>query len=194
MKKILQKDAPVLRKVAEEVPLDSIGGKELNKVLSEMKEALDSQDDGVAIAAPQIGYALRIFVVSRRVEAIMNEEKKIAFANSETEEMKEEEDIDEGEDLVFINPVIKKISKERRFVDEGCLSVRYLYGKVSRATKVKIEAYDENGKKFERGGTGLLAQIFQHETDHLDGILFIDKAKDLEDLPPEKNKVKKDEK
>ena len=194
MKKILQKDAPVLRKVAEEVPLESIGSKELNKVLDEMKEALESQDDGVAIAAPQIGYALRIFVVSRRVETIMSEEKKIAFANSETEEVNEEEDIDEGEDLVFINPVIKKISKERRFVDEGCLSVRYLYGKVSRATKVKIEAYDENGKKFERGGTGLMAQIFQHETDHLDGILFIDKAKDLEDLPPEKNKIKKDEK
>ena len=194
MKKILQKDAPVLRKVAEEVPLESIGSKELNKVLDEMKEALESQDDGVAIAAPQIGYALRIFVVSRRVETIMSEEKKIAFANSETEEVNEEEDVDEGEDLVFINPVIKKISKERRFVDEGCLSVRYLYGKVSRATKVKIEAYDENGKKFERGGTGLMAQIFQHETDHLDGILFIDKAKDLEDLPPEKNKIKKDEK
>lgn len=194
MKKILQKDAPVLRKVAEEVPLESIGSKELNKVLNEMKEALESQDDGVAIAAPQIGYTLRIFVVSRRVETIMSEEKKIAFANSETEEVNEEEDIDEGEDLVFINPVIKKISKERRFVDEGCLSVRYLYGKVSRATKVKIEAYDENGKKFERGGTGLMAQIFQHETDHLDGILFIDKAKDLEDLPPEKNKIKKDEK
>lgn len=184
MKKILQKDAPVLRKVAEEVPLESIGGKELNKVLDEMKEALESQDDGVAIAAPQIGYALRIFVVSKRVEAIMNEEKKIAFANSETGETKDEENLDEGEDMVFINPVIKKISKERRFVDEGCLSVRYLYGKVSRATKVKIEAYDENGKKFERGGTGLLAQIFQHETDHLDGVLFIDKAKDLEDLPP----------
>lgn len=194
MKKILQKDAPVLRKVAEEVPLESIGSKELNKVLYEMKEALESQDDGVAIAAPQIGYTLRIFVVSRRVETIMSEENKIAFANSETEEVNEEEDIDEGEDLVFINPVIKKISKERRFVDEGCLSVRYLYGKVSRATKVKIEAYDENGKKFERGGTGLMAQIFQHETDHLDGILFIDKAKDLEDLPPEKNKIKKDEK
>jgi peptide deformylase len=190
MKKILQKDAPVLRKVAEEVPLESIGGKELNKVLHEMKEALESQDDGVAIAAPQIGYPLRIFVVSKRVEAIMNEEKEIAFANSETST----EEKDEGEDMVFINPVIKKISKERRFVDEGCLSVRYLYGKVSRATKVKIEAYDENGKKFERGGTGLLAQIFQHETDHLDGILFIDKAKDLEDLPPEKNKVKKNEK
>ena len=194
MKKILQKDAPVLRKVAEEVPLESIGSKELNKVLYEMKEALESQDDGVAIAAPQIGYTLRIFVVSRRVETIMSEENKIAFANSETEEVNEEEDIDEGEDLVFINPVIKKISKERRFVDEGCLSVRYLYGKVSRATKVKIEAYDENGKKFERGGTGLMAQIFQPETDHLDGILFIDKAKDLEDLPPEKNKIKKDEK
>jgi hypothetical protein len=60
------------------------------------------------------------------------------------------------------------------------------------AASISGEA-DENGKKFERGGTGLMAQIFQHETDHLDGILFIDKAKDLEDLPPEKNKIKKDE-
>ncbi len=192
MKKILQKDAPVLRKTAEDVPLDQIGSKELNKVIEDMKEALDSQDDGVAIAAPQIGYSLRIFVVSKKVGTIMMEEKEIANGLS-PEETGTKIAVNElgFEDLVFINPVIKKISKERKFVEEGCLSVRYLYGKVSRAKKVKIEAYDENGKKFERGGTGLLAQIFQHETDHLDGILFIDKAKDLEDLPPEKLKSQK---
>ncbi|MBP7846443.1 MAG: peptide deformylase [Candidatus Pacebacteria bacterium] len=192
MKKILQKDAPVLRKTAEDVPLDQIGSKELNKVIEDMKEALDSQDDGVAIAAPQIGYSLRIFVVSKKVGTIMMEEKEIANGLS-PEETSTKIAVNElgFEDLVFINPVIKKISKERKFVEEGCLSVRYLYGKVSRAKKVKIEAYDENGKKFERGGTGLLAQIFQHETDHLDGVLFIDKAKDLEDLPPEKLKSQK---
>lgn len=192
MKKILQKDAPVLRKTAEDVPLDQIGSKELNKVIEDMKEALASQDDGVAIAAPQIGYSLRIFVVSKKVGTIMMEEKEIANGSSPDETGTKIAVNELGfEDLVFINPVIKKISKERKFVEEGCLSVRYLYGKVSRAKKVKIEAYDENGKKFERGGTGLLAQIFQHETDHLDGVLFIDKAKDLEDLPPEKLKSQK---
>lgn len=186
MKKILQKEASVLRKIAEDVPIESIGSKELSKIIDEMKEALWSQDDGVAIAAPQIGYPLRIFIVSKRVEAILREEKDGKF---------EDEPKDTSLDMVFINPVIKKVSKERRFVEEGCLSVRYLYGKVSRATKVKIEAYNEQGKKFERGGTGLLAQIFQHETDHLDGILFIDKAKNLEELPPEKPKqIKKDDK
>ncbi len=69
-------------------------------------------------------------------------------------------------------------------LEEGCLSVRYLYGKVSRGKKATVVAYDEKGQKFERGGTGLLAQIFQHEVDHLNGILFIDKAKYLEDMPP----------
>ena len=69
---------------------------------------------------------------------------------------------------------------------EGCLSVRYLYGKIRRASRATITAYDENGQKIERGASGLLAQIFQHEVDHLNGILFTDHAKDLRDIPPEK--------
>ena len=68
---------------------------------------------------------------------------------------------------------------------EGCLSVRWLYGNTFRSKKATITAYDGNGKKFTRGASGLLAQIFQHETDHLGGILFIDHAKDIkEELPP----------
>ena len=67
---------------------------------------------------------------------------------------------------------------------EGCLSVRWLYGRTLRYTKASIEAYDKKGKKFSRGASGLLAQIFQHETDHLKGILFIDHAEDIkEELP-----------
>jgi peptide deformylase len=71
---------------------------------------------------------------------------------------------------------------------EGCLSVRWLYGNVLRSTKASIEAYDEFGNKFTRGGSGLLAQIFQHETDHLNGVLFIDTAEDVEDMPPDSSK------
>jgi peptide deformylase len=68
---------------------------------------------------------------------------------------------------------------------EGCLSVRWLYGEVSRAKQVMIESLDEHGKKHVRGAGGLMAQIYQHETDHLDGILFDSKAENLRDLPPD---------
>ena len=65
---------------------------------------------------------------------------------------------------------------------EGCLSVRPIYGKVRRATRAIVEAYDEHGKKFTKEGSGLLAHIFQHEMDHLEGVLFIDKAKELQEI------------
>jgi MFS family permease len=66
-------------------------------------------------------------------------------------------------------------------------SVRWLYGDVERSTQATVTAYDEHGESFVRGASGLLAQIFQHEIDHLDGILFIDKAHNLEEVTPEKN-------
>ncbi len=184
MKKILQKDALILRKTAESVPVESIRSPKIQTILEEMKEALASQDDGVAIAAPQIGYPLRIFIISKKVEGIIREAK----INKMQSKISPEKSAEEGEDIIFINPVIKKVSKEKKLVEEGCLSVRYLYGKVSRGVKATVEAYDEKGRKFERGGTGLMSQIFQHETDHLDGVLFIDKAEEIEEILPEKQK------
>ena len=71
---------------------------------------------------------------------------------------------------------------------QGCLSVRWKYGEVKRSVNTTVEAYDENGIKFTRVGGGLLSQIFQHETDHLDGVLFIDKAKNVVDQKPEEEK------
>jgi len=68
------------------------------------------------------------------------------------------------------------------------LSVRWKYGGSSGRKKATISALDQNGKLFERGASGILAQVFQHETDHLDGALFIDKARDIHDLPPEEIK------
>jgi peptide deformylase len=168
--KIVQKDNKILRKTAEEVAVKDIGTPKIKKVIADMKKALASQDDGVAIAAPQIGVSLRIFVVSG---------KTINYIKGD-EELKEK-----YPDLVFINPKILKYSKEKKLMEEGCLSVRYLYGKVKRSAKVQISGYDEMESFFRKGATGLMAQIFQHETDHLDGILFTDFAKEIEEITPE---------
>jgi len=164
--KIVQKENPVLREIAKEVPVSTITSAKIQKIITQMKKALASQDDGVAIAAPQIAVSLRIFIISGKANDIVKGT---------------EGSLDE----VYINPVFTKISKDKKLVDEGCLSVRYLYGKTKRSTRATIEAYDEKGKKFSRGASGLIAQIFQHETDHLNGILFIDNAKEIKDLPPE---------
>ncbi len=164
---ILQVGHPVLRKIAHSVAVKDITGPVIKDVLKRMKEALASQDDGVAIAAPQIGESYRIFVVSGKIF---------------DDRFKRGKGIPKGEkpaheDVVFINPEIVKLSTKTKWLDEGCLSVRPIYGQVKRSLNATVKAYDEHGKKFERGGGGLLAHIFQHEIDHLDGILFIDKAR-----------------
>ncbi len=168
--KILQKDSPVLREIAKEVPQKVIGTKKIQNIIERMKIAMHREEDGVAIAAPQIGESLRIFVVSGQVQAMKDKDKEKVYP-----------------DLVFINPEITKLSKKKKSMEEGCLSVRWLYGKVVRHERASIKALDEHGNKVARGASGLLAQIFQHEVDHLDGVLFTDKASDLEDLPPHKH-------
>lgn len=188
-KKILQKEEKVLRQMAHEVNLEDIKTPKIKKILKEMSESLKSQDDGVAIAAPQIGYSLRIFVVSSKIfraESLRagslsdSAESALPLDPSAYETPRAENSaLQNSKDLVFINPKISKLSREKEWMPEGCLSVRPLYGKTFRSKKASVTAYDENGKKFTRGASGLLAQIFQHETDHLDGILFIDHAKDL---------------
>ncbi len=176
MVKIVQKDAPILRQIAKEVPISEIGGVRIKKIIANMKEALASQADGVAIAAPQIGEPFRLFVISKEIlNAIISKDQK----------KKDKEKLITIQNEVFINPIITKLSRDKKLVEEGCLSVRYLYGKIRRSSRATIKAYDENGKVFERGASGLLAQVFQHETDHLKGVLFIDNAKNLEEIPPE---------
>lgn len=165
MVKIVQKDDPILRKTAKEVSVKEIGAEKTQKIIADMKEALGSQDDGVAIAAPQIGVSLRIFVVSGKILP--------------------DEEGTPGNDRVFINPVIQKVSKKKEEMDEGCLSVRWKYGMVKRPTNTSVKAYDENGNTFLYNATGLLSQVFQHEIDHLEGVLFTDKARDLRDINPE---------
>ena len=182
MIEIIQKDNRVLRETASAVPIADIKSAKIQKIIKNMKEALESQEDGVAIAAPQIGVPLRIFVVSHRAfEIPQNPGDKKSVHSQE-------------KDLVFINPEILKLSKKKEMLDEGCLSVRWLYGSVKRSSNATVEAYDEDGNKFTRGAGGLLAQIFQHEIDHLDGILFTDKAKDIQEVLPDQEEKTTNEK
>ncbi len=167
-KEIVQKHDPILRGKAKDVPIEDIKSEKIQRVILDMKKAMDSQTDGIAIAAPQIGESMKIFMISGPLLKQADKTYK-----------------GDGNDLVFINPEITKSSKEKKEMEEGCLSVRWLYGKVKRAVRVTLKAYDQNGNKVERGASGLLAQIFQHEVDHLNGVLFTDKADEVWEMSEE---------
>jgi peptide deformylase len=134
------------------------------KIINDMKDATISWDlsreheVGVALAAVQINQPYKIIVVRN--------------------------DYDNKEDFSFssfINPVITKLEGQIEEDFEGCLSVKDIYGKVPRYTKVRVKALDERGHPFRITAEGFLARIFQHEIDHLNGTLFIDHIKDKPD-------------
>jgi peptide deformylase len=157
MAKLVPPNHPALHAIAEEITAEEIKNGFVTKLIKDMKAALKTYSvDGyvaVAIAAPQIGVSKRLFLIDDQ-----NEER------------------DSLPSMVAINPKIVKSSKKTHIVGEGCLSIPDFYGEVKRHTNVTLRAIDETGKTFERGAGGLLAQIIQHEYDHLDGILFTDRA------------------
>ena len=161
---IRQVKDPVLRQIAKVVPLEDLSAPWLKKIIGEMSATLAQCVDGVALAAPQIGELWRLFIVGER-----------AFSKRDTIKPW-------SGDLVFINPVIVRQSRRQVNLTEGCLSVRNLYGTTRRHERVSVEAYDQLGHKFVHHASGLLAQVFQHEIEHLDGILFIDQAQDLHEI------------
>ena len=111
------------------------------------------EEDGSGLAAPQIGKNIRLIVVNTKDEI-----------------------------LCMINPKILKKSWAKFWFEEGCLSVPGFFGEVKRAKKINCQYLDKSGNKTTIKAEGLLADIIQHEIDHLDGILFIDKARKLEKI------------
>lgn len=158
MATLVPENHPALHTIAEEITQEEIESGFVAKLVKDMKAALKTYNvDGfvaVAIAAPQIGVSKRLFLINDQ--------------SSERDESLPT--------MVAINPVITKSSKKSHVVGEGCLSVPDYYGEVLRHRNVTMRATDESGASFERGAGGLLAQIIQHEIDHLDGILFTDRA------------------
>lgn len=160
-----------LRGVAAEVPLPQIRGKRIQNLIAEMKKLLSKEDSGVALAAPQIGESLRLFIVSGR--ALARDPRNTPDHHLEAPGSKLEAILP---DQIYINPELIKMSRGRKPLHEGCLSIRGKWGTVLRSEKAIIRAYDEHGQLFTRGASGILAHIFQHEMDHLRGILYTDKA------------------
>lgn len=158
MAKLVSENHPALHAIAEEITPEEFASGQVKKLLKDLRSAIKTYKvDGytaVAIAAPQIGISKRVFLI-------------------EDQSSKDDERLPT---IIAINPRFIKVSKKTHTVGEGCLSVPDFYGVVRRHTNVTLEALDENGQRFTRGAGGLLAQIMQHEYDHLDGILFIDRA------------------
>ena len=159
--KIFKYPEEVLKKVAK--PVQSVNA-ELGKLASDMLETMYAAP-GVGLAAPQVGHSVRLIVIDVRLrdedgrvdESVLTElEKQIPMP------------------LVMFNPVITKKEGKESF-EEGCLSVPGFYETVQRAAYVEAKALDRDGQEFDVKTDGLLAVCIQHEIDHLEGKLFIDR-------------------
>lgn len=147
---------PVLKKVAEPIEKDY---PELPQLLENMFETMYDAK-GVGLAAPQIGLSIRIFVV-------------------DTVQMMKEEEKDKGIKKVFINAQVLHEEGEVWSYEEGCLSIPNIHGDVERPSRVKISYLDENFVSHEEEFDGINARVIQHEYDHIEGQLFIEKLKPL---------------
>ncbi len=144
----------VLRRVAPDIPEDFEG---LDQLLEDMFETMRASD-GIGLAAPQVGKSLRLFVVDT---SPISEDK----GEPELKDFKR----------VFINPYILKEWGDSWSFEEGCLSLPNIREEVSRPSKVRIEYYDEKWNLIEEEFDGIRARVVQHEYDHLDGKLFVDR-------------------
>ena len=144
--KIYKLGEEVLRKKAEPVDPADIND-EMRKLLEDMFETMHNAD-GVGLAAPQVGISKRFFVIT----------------------------VDDDVKRVFINPQIIATSAELCDYEEGCLSLPGIAESIRRPAKVTVQALNEHGKPFTLEADGLLARAVQHEYDHLEGIVYIDRG------------------
>ena len=175
MREIVQDGEKVLREVAKPVPEKMFGTAELALLIKDMEEALDAYPEGVALAAPQVGVSYRLFIVRK--------DRTLPPPATGMREGAPLPPPPTPEVEVYVNPEVMKPSRRRAPADEGCLSVHGVYGTTKRHERVSIRARRADGTHFTRGGGGLLAQIFEHEIDHLNGILFTDHAEHLISIP-----------
>lgn len=146
----------VLKKVAEDIDKDYEG---LNQLIADMFETMYAAE-GVGLAAPQVNKSIRLFVVDAA-----------PFADK----MPELKDFKK----VFINPYIVEFSGKEELIDEGCLSIPNIRELVPRKTDIRIEYYDENWMFHEEQYSGTAARIVQHEYDHIEGVLFVERISGL---------------
>lgn len=144
-----KKQEKFLRRKADDFDFKKHGKKEIQKLVRRMRREMDKAE-GIGLSANQLGLNMKVFVA------------KI-----------------DNKFYALFNPKITKESAEKNLMEEGCLSVPGKFGYVERADKVVLEAFNISGKKVKIKAWRLLARVFQHEADHLNGILFIDRTKKI---------------
>lgn len=157
VKTVLRMGHPVLKKVAQ--PVTEFNTPELNGLLTDMFDTMDAMD-GAGLAAPQIGVSLRVVVFS----VGQNPRYPDAEAVPQT---------------ILINPQINPVGERIQEDWEGCLSIPGMRGLVPRHEEIIYRGQDENGQEFERHVSGFHARVVQHEVDHLDGVLYPQRIRDM---------------
>lgn len=161
----------ILRTEAENIDIQKIKDNETKTLIEDMKYTL-SMANGLGIAAPQINVSAQLFIVASRPN------KRYPQAPT-------------CDPFAVINPVILETSSEIVKDWEGCLSIPGIRGLVPRYKHIKVKYYDETGQEQYREFRDFLARIFQHEYDHLQGIVFLDRLESMKDLVTEKEYFKK---
>ncbi len=155
IRKIVTEGHPALRKVAKRVHAKEIGDPLFQQLVDDMFETMYAAP-GVGLAAPQVNVSKRLFVMDAG----------------------EDEDHPQGGRHVVINPKIE-LEEEEVEMTEGCLSVPGFVGEITRFNRIAVSGLDRYGEKVRLEGKGLFAQALQHEIDHLNGVLYTDKAKNV---------------
>lgn len=161
---IVKAGDPVLHEPADEVPVGEINSERIQKIIDDMVGAM-RRAPGVGIAAPQIGVPLKIIVVEDKQEYI----DYVPKGDIEAQDRRP------FELLVIVNPKLKKKSERTALFFEGCLSVDGFRAVVERHVEVEVTGLDREGRPIKVDATGWQARILQHECDHLDGTIYVDK-------------------
>jgi peptide deformylase len=156
---IIRMGNPVLRKRAREVTSAELSSTEIQRLIDLMIPTMHHAE-GIGLAAPQVGVPLRIALVQVP-------EDSERYPDAPAQELG-----------IYINPKVTLLDETTQGFWEGCLSVPGLRGFVDRPSKIRIDYLDRHGKEHSREAEGFLATVFQHEFDHLDGILFLDRVTD----------------
>jgi peptide deformylase len=164
--KVARMGHPVLRARAKPLDPADIKLPQIQQLIDDMFETMQEYQ-GVGLAAPQVHEGVRLFVAG--------------FAPRRDED--DEEDEDRGVPLMaLINPEISVVGRDIEEDWEGCLSIPDVRGRVPRAQEISVKAYDRKGRRVQMNARGFTARVIQHETDHLDGVLFLDRMESLETL------------
>ena len=173
--KIARMGHPVLRARARALHPGEIRTPKIPQLIDDLFETM-KEYQGVGLAAPQVHESLRIFVAGFPPRPHREGDREAG------DPVDTEDDGEEVPLMAVINPEIVPAGRELEDDWEGCLSIPDIRGRVPRARQISLRAYDRFGKRFEMQVSGFTSRVIQHETDHLDGVLFLDRMKSFQSL------------